>query len=144
MEESKMAKLYIKGWVSKDDDYIISVKENKDDSWNAYSLPRQVKEFAYDNGRVRDVKNGLGGTKSYIFDASIHIYFTNEKSTIEEAREYLIFKMCGDVETDIRLTGYSEYTITGYSLEEFSIGGHDLESEISSHMGEYMHFVLEC
>jgi hypothetical protein len=140
-----MAKLYIKGWVSKDDDLIIAVKENKDDSdWNAYSLPKQVKEFAYDNGRVRDVKKGLGGTKSYIFDANIYIYFTNEETTLEEAQESLIFKMFGDVETDIRLTGYSEYTITGYSLEEFSIGGHDLESEISDHIGEYMHFVLEC
>lgn len=140
-----MTKLYINGWVSTDDDNIIAVKDNKDDScWQANSLPKLIKEFAYEHGRVRNVNKGLGGTKSYIFDANIYIYFTDEKSTIEEAQESLIYKLYGDVETEIRLCGYSEYTITGYSLEEFSIGGHDLESEISSHIGEYMHFILEC
>jgi hypothetical protein len=140
-----MAKLYIEGWVTKDDDRMIAVKENKDDvDWMADSLPKEIERFAHDNGRVRDVKRGLGGTKAYIFDSNIYIYFTNEKSTFEEAQESLIYELYGDVETDIRLCGYSEYTITGYSLEDFSIGGHDLEQEISNHIGEYMHFVLEC
>jgi hypothetical protein len=140
-----MNKLYIEGWVSTDDDGIIAVKENKDDSdWNAESVPNQIKYFAQDHGRVRSVNKGLGGTKAYIFDANIYIYFTDEKSTFEEAQESLICELYGDVETDIRLCGYSEYTITGYSLEDFSIGGHDLENEINNHIGEYMHFVLEC
>ena len=140
-----MAKLYIKGWVTTDSDGMVAVKADKDGGdWSAYDIPYQVKDFASDNGRVRDVNKGLGGSKSYIFDASLYIYFTKEESTIEEAQESLICELYGDVETEIRLCGYSEYTITGFSLEEFSIGGHDLESEISSHMGEYMHFVLEC
>jgi hypothetical protein len=140
-----MAKLYIEGWLSTDDDGMIAVKENKDESdWMAESLPSKIKSFAYNHGRVRDVNKGLGGTKSYIFDANIYIYFTNEKSSFEEAQESLVCKLYGDVETDIRLCGYSEYTITGYNLEEFSIGGHDLENELNSHLGEYVHFVLEC
>lgn len=140
-----MNKLYINGWVATDEDGIIAVKNNKDDSsWDADSLPKLIQNFAYENGRVRDVEKDLGGTKSYIWDANIYIYFTNEKSTFEEAQESLIVKMYGDVETDIRLCGYSEYTITGYELEDFSIGGHDLDAELRDHIGEYIHFVLEC
>ncbi len=142
-----MSKLSIEGWVVENDDGIVSVKENKKDpDWYAESLPQLIENFAEstDNGRVSNVEDGLGGTKAFIFDANIYIYFTDNKSTFEEAQESLICELYGVVESDIRLCGYSEYTITGYSLEEFSIGGHNLQNEISSHMGEYMHFVLEC
>lgn len=139
-----MAELYIKGWLIKDDEGAPAAVEDKEASYFlAYSIPKEIESFAYEHGRVRDVNKGLGGKRAMIFDANLHIYFTEKESTLEEAQESLIFQMYGDVETDMRLTGYSEYTITGYDLEDFSIGGHDLEAELSSHMGEYIHFVLE-
>jgi|GEM_PF-1918448 len=141
-----MAELYINGFVVTDDCGVISVDETnrKVKLCEANSIPKLVHNFAYDNGSVKGIKDGLGGEMSYIYDASLRIYFTNHKSTLDEAVGSLICKLEGDIETDIRLTGYSEYAITGYCLETFHIGGYDLEREIHSHMGEYMHFILEC
>lgn len=140
-----MPKLYINGWVRTNYDGIISTTDKEQySSWEVHSIPDAVESFAEENGVTREIQDGLGGTKSYIWDSNIYIYFTDKKSTFEEAQGSLICELYGDVETDIRLTGYSEYTITGCYLEEFTIGGHDLEAEISSHIGEYMHFVLEC
>ena len=47
------------------------------------------------------------------------------------------------MEVDVRNVGYSEYTITGYNLEEFTIGGHNLSYELESHLGEYCWIVIE-
>ena len=49
----------------------------------------------------------------------------------------------GEVESEYHQTGYSEYTITGIDIDTFSIGGHDLERELTSHIGEFCHFILE-
>lgn len=73
------------------------------------------------------------------------IYFTDKECTLDEAVESLIMHtFSGEVKTDIALCGYSKYTITGYSVEDFSIGGHNLEYELGNHIGEYIHFILEC
>jgi hypothetical protein len=63
--------------------------------------------------------------------------------TIDEAMESLLYSIYGELKTDIALVGYSEYTITGYSLEDFSIGGHNLDYELSDKIDNYVHFILE-
>lgn len=39
--------------------------------------------------------------------------------------------------------GYSEWTITGYDLEECTLGGHDLNSILLSHSGEYVNIYVD-
>jgi hypothetical protein len=90
-------------------------------------------------------RKGLGGIRAIIDDCNIRIYFTDKECELEEAMEaFDVLMYGGDIETKVNKVGYSEYTITGLSLEKFEIGGHDLESELSSHSGEYMHFIIEC
>lgn len=140
-----MSELHIKGWLCIDYNGMVATSNDKDSTWNTDAIIRQVEYFAEDNGMTGKYKRGLGGTKSFIDDVSLRIYFTDKECTLDEAVEALV--MCtfsGDVKTDISLQGYSEYTITGYNIEDFSIGGHNLEYELSNHIGEYIHFIMEC
>lgn len=140
-----MNELYIKGWLCKDYDGAVATSENKDDTgWDNRAIVKQVEAFAEEYGMVGRYKKGLGGRKGYIEDANIRIYLTDNECSIDEAVESLLYKLEGEIKTDIALTGYSEYTITGYDIKDFSIGGHDLECELSSHIGEYIHFILGC
>ena len=38
--------------------------------------------------------------------------------------------------------GYSEYTITGMCLEDFSIGGHSLNYELNTNLDKYIHIII--
>ena len=116
------------------------------------------------SGIVYDIDEGLGAKDLVIPRCSLRIYFTKDKCTLEEAMFALdMYLECGeteDIEDDdidtvtfiegdgtmrghAQYTGYSEYTITGMRIESLTIGGHDLKTELMSHTGEYMHFVIE-
>lgn len=139
-----MNKLHIEGYLGLDSDKMIAVsytKEGKD--YNRKSIPYTIEKYAQQYGKIIDYDKGLGGTKSYIENVSLRMYATNEKCDLDSAVESLVYKMFGDVETDISLEGYSEWTITGYCLEDFTIGGHDLERELKSYLGKYIHLILE-
>lgn len=41
-------------------------------------------------------------------------------------------------------TGYSEWTITGYDLDKCTLGGHDINQILLSHIGEYANIRVEC
>ena len=103
-----------------------------------------IESFALEYGIFGNHKKGLGGTRSYIDDCNLKIYFTDKESTLEEAMEaFDVLIYGGDIKTKMDRVGYSEYTIEGIDLKEFTIGGHNLKSEIESHYNEYMHFILE-
>lgn len=146
-----MAELHINGWITEDEDGIIALSENdpseSEYSWDRYgeSIIRKIENFADDYGICGEHHKGLGGRKSYIDDCNLKIYFTDKECEIEEAMLALhVFMYGGDIKTRIDRCGYSEYTITGLNLSEFSIGGHDLNSELRSHYGEYCHIIIEC
>lgn len=145
-----MAELYIKGWITNDNYHNIGIsdispEERKNDFlYTGDSIVDMIESFASEHGIFGRHKKGLGGRKSYIDDCSLRIFFTDKESTLEEAMEAFDELLYGgDVKTRMDLVGYSEYTIEGIDLVEFSIGGHDLNSEISYHHDEYMHFILE-
>lgn len=140
-----MSELHIKGWLCTDYDGMVATSDSQEYTHNCEAIIKQVELFAEYNGMTGKYRKGLGGRKSYIEDVSLRIYFTDKECDIDEATEALLmYQFAGEVKTDIALCGYSEYTITGYSVEEFSIGGHNLEYELGSHIGEYVNFVLEC
>lgn len=144
-----MAELHLNGYVTKNEDQIISLsdeKKNKTDyDREAHSIVESVTEFAEDYGMVDYHNRGLGGTRAIIDDCNLRIYFTDNKCTLEEAMmamDKLIYG--GEIQLRTSLIGYYEYTITYMSLDEFSIGGHSLECEMESHIGNYVHIILEC
>ena len=137
--------LYIHGYLTTDYDGILSVK-NDDSYWShGDSIIAKIESYAERNGFVRKKQTGLGGTQTFIRNCNMRAFFTENETTLAQAQ--LLFDAQvygGDLVTDTSLCGYSEWTITGMDLDEFTIGGHDLKNEFSSHMGEYVHLIIEC
>ena len=145
-----MAELHLKGYICHDGYGIIALGDNnpnKCDPWMCYgtSIIDSIENFAEAHGMTGEHHKGLGGRKAYIDDCNMRAYFTDKECELEEAILAMdILMYGGDIKTRVDWCGYSEWTITGLDLEEFSIGGHDLEYEFSSHYGKYCHLIIEC
>lgn len=144
-----MAQLHLKGYICTDHDGIIALRDSEPDqwSWNNYgkSIIESIEEFAEANGMTGYHHNGLGGKKSYIDDCIMRAFFTDVKCELREAMLAMdLFMYGGDIKTKVSKCGYSEWTITGLNLDEFTIGGHSLRYEFSSHAGKYCHLIIEC
>ena len=146
-----MAELYLKGYICSDSNGIIALSDKKQDEsvyyWERYgkSIIDSIEEFADVYGLSGEHHKGLGGRKAYIDDCNIRAYFTDTECELEEAMMAMDTLMYGgDIKTRVDWCGYSEWTITGLDLEEFSIGGHDLEYEFNSNYGRYCHLIIEC
>lgn len=61
----------------------------------------------------------------------------------EEIEEKYLQKVLGSIDISVENIGYSEYTITGYSTENFTLGGHDLEKIFSNYIGKYVCIIVE-
>lgn len=146
-----MAELHLKGYLCSDSYGIIALSDQNPDEceypWRSYgtSIIDSIERFADEYGLFGEHHKGLGGRKAYIDDCNLRAYFTNKECELEEAMLAMdVLMYGGDIKTQVDWCGYSEWTITGLDLEEFSIGGHDLEYEFNSHRGEYCHLIIEC
>lgn len=115
-------------------------------------------DFADNVGLAKEHNKGLGGKRAIIDDCNMRMYFTNKECELDEAEIALLVKLevegyldeheakeefCGDFDLMTRLTGYSEWTITGYDVENCTLGGHNLLNILGSHIGEYVNIVVE-
>lgn len=145
-----MAELHLKGYLCNDYEGIIALREKSEEDcsyWekNGKSIIDSIESFAKEYGMFGEHRKGLGGRRAIIDECNLRVYFTDKECELEDAMLAMDVMMYGgDIETKVDLEGYSEYTITGLSLDKFSIGGHDLESEFRSHYGEYCHILIEC
>ena len=116
-------------------------------------------DFADEVGFAKRHKKGLGGKRAFIDDCNIRMYFTNKECELDEAEIALLVKLevegyfdnheareelHGEFNLMTRLTGYSEWTITGYNVETCTLGGHDLLNILSNHIGEYVNIIVEA
>ena len=116
-------------------------------------------DFADNVGLAKEHNKGLGGKRAIIDDCNMRMYFTNKECELDEAEIALLAKLevegyldeheakeelCGDFDLMTRLTGYSEWTITGYDVESCTLGGHNLLNILGSHIGEYVNIVVEA
>lgn len=101
---------------------------------------RENKAVAYYHG------SGLGGRRAIIPNCNISIYFSEKEMDFEEAQEKFLdnmFGASGAFEMEEDYVGYSEWTIIGYDLEECHLGGHNLNTILLSHIGEYANIKVE-
>lgn len=138
--------LYIKGYLTTDYDGMPAVAPNKEDSYyRKTSIVDSIESYAEDHGFVREHHKNLGGNQTYIRNCNMRAYFCKRECSLETAqRNFDALLYGGDLATETEYTGYSEWTITGMDLNEFTLGGHDLKRELDSHMGEYIHMIIEC
>lgn len=138
--------LYINGFLGRDYNGIFCVSDS-DDGYDCSggSIITMIENYAENNGFLGRINKRLGGKKSLIENCNMRVYFTEKECSLYAAQIAFDDQMYGgDLKTVVSKVGYSEWTITGLSLDEFTIGGHDLASEFSSHIGEYMHLIIEC
>lgn len=139
-----MAELHLKGYLCSGYNGIIALSETEE-STSYDSIIGSIESFADEYGMTGEHHKGLGGRRAFIDDCNLRAYFTDKECELEEAMMAIdIIMYGGDIKTRIDRCGYSEWTITGLDLEEFSIGGHDLQYEFNSHLGEYCHLIIEC
>lgn len=115
-------------------------------------------DIAQADGWAMRHNKGLGGRRAIIDDCNIRMYFTDRECDLDEAEIALLTKLDGagffddlgsreEFEGEFnlltKLTGYSEYTITGCNVETCTLGGHNLLDILGSHIGEYANIVIE-
>lgn len=138
--------LYINGFLCRDYNGILSVADSDDGyACSGMSIIDAIENYAELNGLFGRTQKGLGGRQSLIENCNMRVYFTEKECSLYAAQIAFEEHMYGgDLKTKVSLVGYSEWTITGLNLDEFTIGGHDLEKELSNHIGEYIHMIIEC
>ena len=146
-----MARLHLKGYLCTDCDGIIALREKSEEECSyrekyGKSIVENIEAFADKYGLLGEHDQGFfGGTNAHIDDCNLRAYFTDKECELEDAMLAIDVMMYGgDIKTKVDFEGYSEYSITGMDLDEFSIGGHDLTREFNSHIGEYCHLIIEC
>lgn len=82
-------------------------------------------------------------TSLYIPNVFLQIHLSDKEITLEEAVNNQILSSIGELDIYTSWYGYSEYTIEGYTVDNFTIGGHDIEEILKSNVGKYAHIVMK-
>lgn len=90
-----------------------------------------------------DRKRFLGHSIDIINNCNVSIYITKDRCTLEDAKKALRYKLEGAFWEQHFLVGWSEYTITGYSISQCTIGNHKLLDIIDQYRGLYAIVHLE-
>lgn len=137
--------LHLEGWLvlDQDDNLALSPEKNKylfGEECIAETIMRNFRDYTY---AALIHQDSLGDKRTYIPNANLACWFSDEKNILEEAQMgFDRYMEIGDIKTYGHYVGYSEYTITGFDVDEFTIGGHDLNAEFKFHIGQYLHLVL--
>lgn len=73
----------------------------------------------------------------------LRFHLSDREVSLYEAEEKQIMMSIGELDIYTEWYGYSEYTIEGYSVQNFTIGNHDIESILNTYIGKYAHIILE-
>lgn len=79
----------------------------------------------------------------YIPKVLMRMHFSNEEITLEQAEEKQILSSIGELDIYTEWYGYSEWTILGYNVENFTVGNHDIEDILKSNEGKYAHILVD-
>jgi len=82
-------------------------------------------------------------TSVYLPKVFLQIYMSDFELTLEQAHEKQILASLGELDIYSEWYGYSEYTIEGFDLVNFTVGGHDLEGVLKNYIGKFVHIVIE-
>ena len=134
--------LVLQGWLGYDSIYNLGISQKKPeefDSWQYSSLAEESMDYfnyMYDD-------RGLGRKITTIENANLRCWFSDNVCTLEEAQmNFESYMVTGNLLTQGHYIGYSEWTIEGFNIDDLIIGGHDLETELKEHIGQYIHFIL--
>ena len=85
-----------------------------------------------------------GVVSNYIQEGvSMSLYASEVRETLNEIKERIVLDAMGLLNYKVEWYGWSEYTIEGYNIASFKLGGHDIDEIIRSHNGKYIYLVIE-
>lgn len=73
----------------------------------------------------------------------IMMYFTKQKESLDSVEVNQLKSMLGDITIDASDYGWSEWTIEGFSVDELTIGGHDLHNILRENCNKYVHIIID-
>lgn len=134
-------KLILNGWISRDYDGELGIFCRRSENISDVRSFSDLIADKFGCERLDDI--GLGKRQTVIQNANLRCWFSDEECTLEEAQKnFESYLYTGNLFTSGHYIGYSEWTITGFELDSFVLGGHDLDAEFENHLGQYMHFIL--
>lgn len=134
--------LILQGWLGLDSDSNIGISQERVKENHSY-LYSSIATEIMDYFKYTEVEEGLGKKITTIENANLRCWFSDTECTLEEAQmNFESYMVTGNLITQGNYIGYSEWTITGFEVENLIIGGHDLEKELKDHTGQYIHFIL--
>lgn len=143
-----MSKLILIGKLTRDEDGNVSIIKNG--KYYSNTLSTEIGDF------IEKTSNKLSGTYSKEVDEDLG-YRTNtsedniqlryyvsddEIKSQEDIEEKYLQKILGSIDISVEYVGYSEYTITGYVVENFTLGGHNLEEIFSNYIDKYVCIIV--
>lgn len=76
-------------------------------------------------------------------DISIQIYACDKRKKLEEIKEAIILDSMGLLNFQVDWYGYSTWTVMGYCVGDFMLGGHDMLEIIRNLKGKYIYIVID-
>ena len=136
--------MIIEGYITIDNEYDNMPRINNESicSYLEKLITNERSHKGIDTGYVKWKNKGLGEKHYYLKDCKMRAYYSRERCSLEEAKNAMVSYLCGDIKGSGYNTGYSEWTILGFNIENLTIGGHDLRAEFASHEGEYIHLLI--
>lgn len=144
-----MSQLVLIGKLERDIDGNVGITQNEEHYTD--TLAEEIGRFIErNNNRLsgvysEEVDEDLGYSICTSQDNIQLRYYTsdNEIKSKEDIQEKYLQKILGSIDIAVENIGYSEYTITGCSTENFTLGGHNLEEEFSNYLGKYVCIIVD-
>lgn len=138
--------IVINGWYTHENCEVSPTKEK----WRGENISQLLmnelinlgyKDFITD--MTTDVDEWTEDVDVTIPDCKLSLYISKEEIPLIELQTNLIRQMCGDATILSGYYGYSEWTILGYDVNQFTLGNHDILSILESHDKEYIYLIFE-
>lgn len=135
--------------IDREDD--ICLNYTNENNWKKEKIAELIADnmFKYaDRTRENENEDEYYEVRNAIYEnVSINIHVSNEKMSLEEAKNKQILFSIGELNIYESWYGYSEWTIEGYSVDEFKLigngGEHDLTEILKGYEGKYIHIICE-
>lgn len=133
----------IAGYIRKSESDIFLEKNKKSEDDDYYpeieSLGRQIADHFVTISKPINISfsDWTRGALVVYKDIFLQYYLSKEETKWDEIEEKFIRKLAGELITEDRCDGYSEYTITDTWTDIF-VGGHNLLKELTDHEYEYV------
>lgn len=147
----------LKGWVAKIGDYdpaihlLKSLMHRQD--YNEFDLENRklgslilnaLSALGYENisDEEEDFENGIND-KRVAENVIMQLYASDKQEKLESIKEKVVLDSMGLLEFQENWYGYSTWTIEGYGIDTFTLGGHNLLEILEGLEGEFIYLIID-